>query len=44
VYLLDPDHIMSTQKIEELLQRRGITPAILLPPYTISKVLVTMSA
>src|SRR5260370_16157267 len=41
-YLLDGDDITITQKIEELLQRRSVTLANLLPPRTISKGLVEM--
>ena len=41
-HLLDLNHIMITQKIEELVQRRGITLAKPLPPSAISKILVEM--
>jgi hypothetical protein len=42
VRLLNRDHIMVAQKIEELLRRRSITLANLPPPRAISKVLVKM--
>ena len=41
-YLLDRDHVMITQKIEELPERSSITLANPLPPRAISKVLVKM--
>ena len=41
-YLLGWDRIMTTQKIEELLQRRSVTPVNPLLPSAISKVLIEM--
>jgi hypothetical protein len=42
-YLVDGDYIGTTQKIEELLQRRGVAVANPLLPRTIPKVLVEMT-